>query len=68
MSQNYEDAAKWYLLAAQQSNKDAQFLLASIYMQGQGVLQDDKEAMKWLRRAAKQGHAEAQKMLDLMRN
>ena len=65
--QSYKDAAKWYRLAAQQSNKDAQFLLGSMYVEGQGVLRDDKEAIKWLRLAAKQGHAEAQKMLDLMR-
>jgi TPR repeat protein len=40
--------------------------LGTVYFEGQGVKQDDKEAMKWYRRAADQGYADAQYNLGVM--
>lgn len=53
-------AADWYLKAAEEGDKDAQYKLATAYYQGWGVPQDDVEAARWYRQAAEQGHAEAQ--------
>ena len=41
--QDYTEAIKWYLLAAQQGNTDAQFNLGLMYTQGQGVPQSYAE-------------------------
>ncbi|MDX7743839.1 tetratricopeptide repeat protein, partial [Aeromonas dhakensis] len=52
--------------AAQQSDAKAQFLLGSMFVQGMGVAQDDKQAVTWFRKAAEQGDAKAQSMLGSM--
>ena len=44
----------------------AQYNLGIMYCNGQGVLQDYKEAVKWYRLAAEQGYAAAQYNLGLM--
>ena len=51
---------------AKQGNADAQFQLAWLYYDGDGVPQDDTEAAKWYRLAADQGHEAAQNSLDLL--
>jgi hypothetical protein len=61
----YEEAARWYLKAAEQGHPDAQHKLATLYSAGRGVPQDDAEATKWLRRAAEQGHQTAQNNLGI---
>ncbi|MDG1499144.1 MAG: tetratricopeptide repeat protein, partial [Planctomycetota bacterium] len=45
---------------AEGGDTTAQLDLAFAYFQGQGVLQDYKEAVKWYRKAADQGVADAQ--------
>jgi TPR repeat protein len=37
-----------------------------MYDNGQGVVQDDKQAVKWARLAAEQGHAKTQNNLGIM--
>jgi uncharacterized protein len=49
LSQDNEQAVKWYRLAAAQGNSDAQYALGVMYFKGQGVLASKKEAMKWFR-------------------
>lgn len=66
VSQDYEVAAKWYRLAADQCHVMAQFNLGSMYDHGQGVLQDYAEAARWYRLAADQGYAKAQYNLGSM--
>jgi len=51
---------------AEKGNKIAQFFLGMMYGNGEGVLEDDKEAVKWYRKAADQGYAEAQYNLGNM--
>jgi len=51
----------WFALArAAQGDAEAQLQLGLRYAEGDGVIQNDKEAAKWFALAAKQGLAEAQ--------
>ena len=51
---------------AAKGDKIAQFNLGSMYANGEGVLEDDKEAAKWYRKAADQGHVMAQYELGVL--
>ena len=62
--QNKSEAMKWYRLAAEQGNANAQNALGSYYEQGEVVPKDHAEAIKWFRKAAEQGHEIAQANLD----
>ena len=53
-------------LAAEQGNADAQYSLGYMYVNGEGVTQNDMTAVKWFSLAAEQGHAEAQYSLGDM--
>ena len=50
------EAAKWYGMAAENENAEAQFYMANAYSAGTGVKQDDEKAANWYRQAAEQGH------------
>ena len=63
MVKDAKEAVKWWRLAAEQGNADAQFGLGACCSRGIGVVQDEKEAMKWWRLAAEQGNAAAQGLL-----
>ena len=54
------------MVGADQGDMDAQFSLGVMYDNGQGVIQDYKEAVKWYRLAADQGDAAAQFNLGYM--
>lgn len=60
VSQDYAQALGWYLKAADQNHRLAQFNLGQMYAQGQGVPTDDAVAVSWMRRAADGGDAGAQ--------
>ncbi len=51
---------------AEQGNAKAQYSLAQLYRQGEGVRRDYVEAMKWYSKAAEQGYAKAQYSLGAM--
>jgi len=51
---------------AEEGDAIAQVILATMYREGKGVLQDFKESVKWYRKAAEQGHAVAQKDFGVM--
>lgn len=57
---NFDEAAKWLRLAADQGDGGAQNNLGILYLNGEGVKQGDKEAVKLFRKAAEQGIASAQ--------
>jgi len=67
-AQNYQAAAKWLSLAAEQghANADAYYALALMYSNGWGAHQDYQAGVKWYALAAEQGHADAQYNLGLM--
>lgn len=60
VSQDEEQAAKWYRRAAAQGHARAQFMLGEMYARGVGVPWDYNQEVKWLRMAAEQGFAAAQ--------
>jgi TPR repeat protein len=64
--QDYVEAVKWYRLAEDQGNADAQSNLGYMYANGRGVRQEHTEAVKWYRLAAGQGNAKAQCNLGVM--
>ena len=66
MPQNYQEALKWYRLAAAQGDSQAQYNVAWMYFNGHGVTQDYQEALKWYRLAAAQGDSQAQYNLGSM--
>jgi TPR repeat protein len=46
--QNYDEAAKWFRLAADQGHVVAQDVLGGLYFSGRGVLKDYVVAYMWL--------------------
>jgi TPR repeat protein len=64
--QNYEEATKWFRLAADQGLDRAQFELGKAYEDGRGVPQSYVDAEKWFRLAAEQGLDVAQLALGLI--
>ena len=50
---------KWYRLAAEQENADAQNNLGVMYFKGKGVLQDNVTAHMWYNIAAANGYEKA---------
>jgi uncharacterized protein len=65
-SGDYATAFSVFHILANQGVTRAQFYLAAMYIESQGVQQDLAEALKWARKAANQGDAEAQFYLGLM--
>ncbi|HZS98325.1 MAG TPA: AMIN domain-containing protein [Terriglobales bacterium] len=63
---DYQQAAKYYKMAADQGQRDGEFGLAVRYVTGQGVPKDDGEGLRWFKAAADQGHADAQYDLGTM--
>ena len=51
---------------AEQGDPEAQYNLGDMYINGEGVPEDQAEAAHWFRLAAEQGHAEAQFDLGVM--
>ncbi len=60
------EAARWYRMAAEQGEADAQNNLGLMYELGEGVPQDNGEAARWYRKAAEQGDVNAQFNLAFM--
>ena len=60
------EAVRWFRLAADQGDAEAQYCLGIMYRNGDGVPQDYAEAVRWLRLAADQGVALAQAILGIM--
>ena len=63
---NEAESVKWYKLAAEAGDAEAQFCLGVMYYDGRGVEQDDAEALKCFRLAADAGIASAQFRLGHM--
>lgn len=64
---DFEAAARWYSLAAEQGNAEAQANLGVLYLQGDGVEANEAEAARLFRAAAESGNAQAQNNLGLLR-
>lgn len=57
MPQSYKLAAEWYGKAARQGHSRAQYNMAVLHLQGEGVARDPVEAYAWLLLASANGHA-----------
>src|SRR5262245_2288259 len=60
VSLNYEEAVRWYKMAAVQGYPDALFNLGVAYTEGKGVPRNPGEARNWYRLAANEGYTPAQ--------
>jgi TPR repeat protein len=65
--QNYQEAVKWYRLAAGQGKVDAQYNLGVMYANGEGVVQNSSRAYVWFSVAAAQGMTRAAAERDNVR-
>lgn len=54
--QSYKLAAQWYRKAAQQGHTSAQYNMAVLHLQGEGVERDPVEAYAWLLHSSSAGH------------
>lgn len=64
--EDYAKAAEQWLKAAEEGHAGAQYGVANLYANGQGVAQNDSEAVSWYREAAEQGMADAQYTLGVL--
>ena len=64
--QDYKTAVKWYTLAAEQGDADAQYNLGYFYANGLGTSQDFIRALMWWNIAASQGNEDAIKYRDIV--
>jgi len=63
LSEQNEEAVKWYRASADQGHPDGQYGLGEMYAKGEGVEKNLDEAALWFTRAAENGHAQAQRVL-----
>ena len=61
VTQQFEEAAYWYLIAAKQGHAQAQFHLGFLYSHGQGVEQDYVKAYQWYCTSERCGYTLARK-------
>ncbi len=61
-----DQAIKYFSLAAEKGDKEAQFRLGNLYLIGRELPQDFDKAFQWLGKAAEQGLAKAQYNLGIM--
>jgi Sel1 repeat len=66
VTQNYENAMKWFAKASNAGDAKAQWKLGLGYLKGIGVTQDRSQALIWLKRAANNGLPQAQRALSQM--
>ena len=63
---DYTTALRTWLPLAESGNRDAQFFVGGLYMDGAGVPEDRVRAHAWWRLAADQGHPRATEFLELI--
>ncbi|MDA0368598.1 MAG: hypothetical protein O3C65_00900 [Proteobacteria bacterium] len=63
---DYTTALRTWLPLAQAGNRDAQFFVGGLYMDGAGVPEDRVRAHAWWRLAADQGHTRASEFLEVI--
>ena len=56
MPQDYNEAAKWYRMAAEEGDAQSQNKLGYMLKEGKGVTQNYEEAFRWFSKAADQGY------------
>ena len=59
VAQDFEETIKWYQLAADQDNPDAQFNLGLMHLKGHGVTQDHEKGIDLIESASEHDHPAA---------
>jgi TPR repeat protein len=59
IAKDLNQARRWFQLAAEQGDREAQAVLGGMYMEGEGGPAGPAIGARWLRRAAEAGHPEA---------
>lgn len=67
LGRDYAKALAAWLPAATRGNADAQFFIAGLYLDGNGLDRDLIQSHIWFARSAAQGHTRAGEQLDLLR-
>ncbi|NQV81053.1 MAG: SEL1-like repeat protein [Alphaproteobacteria bacterium] len=67
LSRDYEKALASWLPAALRGNPDAQFFVAGLYLDGNGLERDLIQSHIWFARSASQGHQRAAEQMNLLR-
>jgi len=67
-AKNYNQAMQLWRPIADKGNAKAQFNIAMMYANNEGVTRSYPESAKWMRMAAGQGHAQAQYLMGTMYN
>src|SRR5262249_37951614 len=62
----FEEACRWYAIAANEGHAFGQSLLGYMYLNGRGVEKSDEEAVKWFQKSASQGNKWGQANLGYM--
>ncbi|MDE6464557.1 MAG: sel1 repeat family protein, partial [Muribaculaceae bacterium] len=65
-AQDYAEAVRWFLKAAEGGNPDGMYNLGYMYREGRGVAQDYAEAVRWYRKAIAAGSINAMTNLGFM--
>jgi TPR repeat protein len=65
ITQNHEEALKWYRKSAELGQEEAMLFLARMYENGEGTAQNYPEAAKWYRKAADLGYVQAMNNLGV---
>jgi len=65
---NYPEAFKWTEKAAEQGDREAQYLLGAMYMEGLSVEKNTEEAWKWIKKSAERGFPRAIEVLKRAMN
>lgn len=60
---DYDEALRWYRMAAERNFAQAFFALGMMYENGKGVPEDLRQAREWMRKAADRGFEDAKKWL-----
>lgn len=59
VEQSYEEALKWYRMAADQGLAEAEYVIGDMYFCGTGGVQDNETALEWFTKANDHGHPKA---------
>ena len=63
VKQDYKEAAKWLIEAAEGGDGLAQFHIGKMYVQGNGVEKDFSKALEWFEKAHENGVKEADEFI-----
>jgi uncharacterized protein len=63
VGQDYGEAMRWYRLAAEQGDVDAEYGIGLLYANGWGVPSDVGEAAQWMQKSAGAGSSDARDWL-----